>query len=169
MGIIRKMKLVIVGLILILIFVIGFLYINFANPTIHILPNELKGPVFVVYNCPNGMNKKYKFPFRLLGIPSSGILRTQFSFAPGWTPDFLYNYQYENGVKIHRAYRSKGKNNINEPMVYLVNNYSNGNQKHIGEVFIISNTKDYPKYINILKELEENNKYPGCIHEEESH
>jgi hypothetical protein len=71
-----------------------------GEDSIYILPQDYVGYVVVLYNQADGEQKQYEGNKRIYKIPSSGILKTQFSPDYGITqfPEFYYSNIIETNL-----------------------------------------------------------------------
>jgi hypothetical protein len=70
-----------------------------TEPEIHLIPDGYRGPVVIMYDMPNGDSIEYENGKRVLRIPPTGLLYTQFKQIEGW---------YEPGSIKHYYIHSDG-------------------------------------------------------------
>jgi hypothetical protein len=88
----RKVILIGVSLIIALMGYLWWNYTNSGEDEIHLLPDNYKGIVTIIFNSSEGKAPQYEHGARVYEIPSNGILKTQFTFNKGWhnPPEFYY-------------------------------------------------------------------------------
>ena len=55
-----------------------------GDDEIYLIPNQFTGPVFILFNQPNGEHLQYENGKRIYEIPPDGILLTRDEFNAGW-------------------------------------------------------------------------------------
>jgi len=83
-----KFKLLAVGIPLT---IVGYFFYNsFTTPERYLIPENYRGPVYVIFNQKDGQTKEYEGNRRLYRIPSTGVLFTQFKDEQGWINQDYY-------------------------------------------------------------------------------
>jgi hypothetical protein len=83
-----KLKLAVIGIPL--TFVAVTFYNSFTTPETYLIPENYKGPVFVIFNQTDGQPKEYEGRRRLYRIPSTGVLFSEFKDEQGWINQEYY-------------------------------------------------------------------------------
>ena len=73
-----------------LTFVCYSFYNSFTTPERYLIPENYRGPVYVIFNQKDGQAKEYEGRRRLYRIPSTGVLFTQFKDEQGWINQDYY-------------------------------------------------------------------------------
>jgi hypothetical protein len=124
-------KMLIINLLSILMMFFSGCKSNKAENETYILPNGYTGRIVIFYGQANGEAKKYADGARVLEIPSSGILKTQ--FEP--------NYGIIEDSKVNRKFLYK---NTEGQIISIPNRHNTTVDSNQVQVFGISNGKKYP-------------------------
>jgi hypothetical protein len=78
---------------------------------IHLLQSDYQGPVYIVFNSPQGEPPEYETGKRVYRIPANGILRTQFRPQSGVVRNMSYYYVSSIGKRTVIGFKSRGVTN----------------------------------------------------------
>ncbi len=128
--------------------------INQAEPEIHLIPKDYKGPVIIIFDDKKGSPEKYENGSRVYEIPQDGVLRTQFkkqqgSIAPGKLKYYYYDKNERQEINYLQSTKDVtdsssyifSKELSNTTVRYLVGKVSEGDgyykalRKRIEELF----------------------------------
>lgn len=71
---------------------------HYCEPEVFLIPENYKGPIYIIYNQKNGTNKEYDNNKRIYRIPTNGILLTKFKDEYG-TLNQEYYYISKDGKR----------------------------------------------------------------------
>jgi hypothetical protein len=92
-----------------------------AEPEIHLIPKNYKGPVIIIFNEKKGNPQKYENDIRVYEISKDGILRTQFKKQQGSiAPDKLKYFFYDKNGRQEINYLVSTKD-ITDSATYVFN------------------------------------------------
>lgn len=84
--------------------------INQADPEIHLIPKDYKGPIIIIFDDKKGSPEKYENGSRVYEILKDGVLRTQFKKQQGSiAPGKLKYYYYDNNERQEINYLQSAK------------------------------------------------------------
>ena len=105
-----------------------FIGCNTGEREVYILPKNYIGVVYVLFNQKLGEKPKYEAGKRVYEIPSSGILKTQFSFNDGWHGMPEYYYADGNNKKMIIYQLDTRGLRQNKLQVCCTQNFKTGNE-----------------------------------------
>jgi len=121
--------------------------LNQAEPEIHLIPKDYKGPIIIIFDDKQGNPVKYENGNRVYEISQDGILRTQFkkqsgSIAPG---KLKYYYYDTNGRKEINYLQSTA--NITDSATYIFSKELSNTTVR----YLVGKVSDGDSYYNALR------------------
>lgn len=121
-----------------------------AEPEIHLIHKDYKGPVVIIFNDPKGSPVKYEGKSRVYEIPENGILRTKFKRQDAFiAPEDLKYYYWAKETGKEELVYLKSTLNITDTSDYVFGKESSNSTVR----YLVGKVKDGDNYYQALRRL----------------
>jgi hypothetical protein len=124
-----------------------------TEPEIHLIPDGYRGPIIIMYDMPNGDSIEYEDNKRILRIPPTGMLYTQFKQIEGLHEpgSIKYYYVYSDGSRKELLKVWQRPDIPDSTNIYIFGKengvfQSNGVEKSFDEYHVGKSTDDGEEY-----------------------